>query len=251
MFWVKQLVKPFLLPPGCFIGLILAVGAVGWVRGRRRAGAASVGAGVILWVLSLPMVSGALMAHLESGLSPPVDPEGDVIVVLGGGASPDAPDLTGMGRPSEGAVVRLATAARLYRIRPLPVIVSGGAPLHSGATEASLASRFLRELGIPAAEVLEEGRSRDTAENAAFTAEICRYKGWHRLLLVTHGYHMKRAADAFRRQGLSVTPVPVALHPRQVSDRSWTEWLPGDFRELSDALHEVLGRAYHRWTFEG
>jgi uncharacterized SAM-binding protein YcdF (DUF218 family) len=201
-----------------------------------------------MWILSLPTVSDPLMAGLESGLSLPRDPDGDVIVVLCAGALPVAPDLAGIGRPTEGTIVRLATAARLYRIHPAPIIVSGGKPLYPGPSEAELAGRLLTELGLPPSAILEEKRSRDTWENAVHTARICRSRGWTRPLLVTHGYHMKRAESAFRRQGLSVTPVPVSLHPATSPDRIWTDWLPGDFRELSDGLHEVMGRLFYRWA---
>ena len=249
MFWVKQLIKPFAVPPGCFVFLLLILGAVLWIRRQRRLGGVAAALGAAMWILSLPILSGALMVNLESGLSFPENPSGDVIVVLCAGGVPDAPDLDGIGRPTEGTIVRLATAARLYRTHPAPIVLSGGKPLYPGASEAELAARFLEGLGIPTFAIRKEERSRDTWENAMHTARLCRSRGWDRPLLVTHGYHMKRAESAFRKQGFSVTAVPVSLHAAQVTHRSWTEWLPGDFRELSNALHELLGRVYYRWAY--
>jgi len=54
-----------------------------------------------------------------------------------------------------------------------------------------------------------EGRSRTTAENAAFTKALVNPKLGERWLLVTSAAHMPRAVGCFRRVGFPVEAYPV------------------------------------------
>jgi len=56
-----------------------------------------------------------------------------------------------------------------------------------------------------------EDKSRDTFENARFSAEILRSANISRILLVTHAAHMPRSQNLFAREGLTVTPAPTGF----------------------------------------
>ena len=60
--------------------------------------------------------------------------------------------------------------------------------------------------------IYTDEKSRNTAENAAFSKAICEANGWHRPIVVTSAFHMERAAYLFRREGLDVTPYPCDYH---------------------------------------
>lgn len=66
----------------------------------------------------------------------------------------------------------------------------------------------MRELatgaGVPEAALLGEGRSRNTAENAANSARLLRDMELRRVVLVSHRTHLPRARLLFRLAGLTV-----------------------------------------------
>ncbi len=49
-------------------------------------------------------------------------------------------------------------------------------------------------MGVPGRDMLLEGASRDTHDNALYTAVVLNGKGVRRILLVTSAFHMRRAA---------------------------------------------------------
>jgi len=61
-------------------------------------------------------------------------------------------------------------------------------------------------MGVVAAVVLLEGRSRNTRENALFTRELLARRGVSQILLVRSAAHMNRAAALFQKVGLDVIP---------------------------------------------
>lgn len=121
-----------------------------------------------------------------------------------------------------GGADRIREAGRLARQYPhLRVLVSG-----SG--EKAYVLRVLGP-GIDPQRVLVESRSRNTHENAVFSAAAVRPKPEERWLLVTSAAHMPRAVGAFRKTALSVEPWPI--YDRKAHDA----------RAYSVARHEWLG----------
>jgi len=64
-----------------------------------------------------------------------------------------------------------------------------------------------REAGVPETAVLLEMESRNTFENAAYTARLLHAIGKPRIVLVSDRAHLPRAARLFRRAGLEVIGV--------------------------------------------
>ena len=87
-------------------------------------------------------------------------------MLLGGGVYGGAPDVRGVGFPSEEMLPRIVTAVRLQRRLGVPVVVSGGKVFDHSFAEAPVIGRVLADLGVPPGKVVLEGRSRDTSENA-------------------------------------------------------------------------------------
>jgi uncharacterized SAM-binding protein YcdF (DUF218 family) len=52
----------------------------------------------------------------------------------------------------------------------------------------------------------KEQNSRNTAENALYTKEILSQENITHIILVTHAFHMHRAVEQFKQQGLQVMP---------------------------------------------
>ena len=130
-------------------------------------------------------------------------PQGDAIVVLGGDvAIPNSPRVTSQLNGN-----RLIHAYRLYRAGKAPVIlISGGNvfPQEGLDPEAVYSRRLLEEFGGPSDAILLESDSRNTHENAVRTRKILGAIGIDQILLVTSGFHMKRAVLTFEKSGFDV-----------------------------------------------
>jgi uncharacterized SAM-binding protein YcdF (DUF218 family) len=91
----------------------------------------------------------------------------------------------------------------------------------------------------------KEERSKDTWENAAFSAAMLRNAGIHSVYLVTHAWHMRRAIIAFRAAGLTVTAAPVAMdEPPHFGFHSLVP-LVSSWQTSFYALHEWVGTAWY------
>lgn len=236
---VKFLLKALVLPPTGPLLLVLA----GLALGKRgpRAGRALAFAGVAsLLLLSVPFVASSLTRSL--GTWAPFDPEraasAQAIVILGGGVRRNAADYGG---DTLGALTqeRVRYGARVARLTGLPVLVTGGAP-EEGATEASVMREALeREYGVRVR--WAEAESRDTHENAVLSAKILAAEGIRQVVLVAHGFDMKRATAEFAAAGIETIPAPTGI--RTDAPATWRDFVPGmaGLQQSYYALYEILG----------
>lgn len=211
--------------PPALSAVLLGLAALLLIR-YRRAGIAVVAAALgwsALW--SLPVASDWLRQQLEKRY-PVVDtaqlPRADAVVVLGGGsryAWLDTPNP----RPQALESSRLAAAARAWQAGRAPrVVLSGGG--EDFGSEARTMAKAIAYLGVPASALVLEERSRNTRDNARYTAELTQRLGLKRVLLVTSSVHMPRAYAEFRRAGVDAYAAPV---PERSARRSgWRRWLP-------------------------
>ncbi len=249
MFIVKKIVAPFLLPPGIFV-VLLILSAV-WFLFKKdfRAAMVNLLIGLFMWALSISPVSDVLLGGLEFGFEIPGNPQGDVVVVLGGGVYETAPDLSGLGAPSAAFLERIVTAARLQKRLQIPIIVSGGKTSEQSTPEAPIGKRILVDLGVSPDDIITEEKSRDTFENAIQVAVICRKFGFKSPILVTSASHMYRSVMSFEKAGLGVLPFPAGFRSWQGKQYAWTDYLPGPFENLTTALKEYLGFLFYKLTY--
>ena len=169
------------------------------------------------------------------------------IVVLGGGRESYAPEYGGPSL-SDASMQRLRYGLWLSRETALPVAFSGGAghAQTSGPAEAQVAATLAaRDFNRPLKWV-EDG-SRDTREHAARTVALLQAAGVQRIVLVTHGWHLRRAMRAFeqaaaaRGGGLIVMAAPMGLARSDLTPA--LRWLPSSagFKATRQALHEYAG----------
>lgn len=96
---------------------------------------------------------------------------------------------------------RVAAAAELWRAGAGRIVAcSGGVTGRARRAEAAVMAEALRARGV--AEVLVEGASRTTADNARFTAALLAPLGARSAWIVTQPFHGRRAARLFRAAGL-------------------------------------------------
>lgn len=246
MFYLKKLLTALVMPPFGLLLLVLA-GILLSRRHPRTGRGLAIGALAALFALCFDPVADALLHSLETQpvISAANLKEAQAIVVLGGGMYPEAPEYGGdaIGRWS---LERVRYGARLQKLTGLPMLVSGGSPF--GGTPEAHTMRVVVEEDLHGSVKWAEDASRDTAENAAFSAKLLKADGVTRIALVTHAWHLKRATGWFEREGLQVFPAPTAF----------TTSLPFGFdtllpsaealRKSSFALKEWLGIFVARLT---
>lgn len=222
---------------------LFAAGAFGLCVGRIRIGGAFCVLGVgWLGLCATPVFAEWLVAGLEADYPPhraAAYSLADAIVVLGGGGLPhfesDAPDESGKVRGT-----RTGFGLALFRANRAPLIILSG-----GDGEAEAMARLLHQHGIPASSLIDEGLSRNTYENALYSAALLRRNRLQRILLVTSPIHMRRAAACFNRQGLIVIPAPAPT--RQISFAR--SWLPQSaaLKLSGSCLREIIALWIYKW----
>ncbi|MCM2287715.1 MAG: YdcF family protein [Sulfuritalea sp.] len=246
MFLLKKILAALILPPA---GPILLALFGLWLAGRqsrrwRHAGFALASLSLLgLLLLSLPLVSNALMAPLES--NPPITAAQlqrvQAIVILGGHTYHAAPEYGG-DTVGGTTLERLRYGARLARQSGLPLLVTGGAPFGGRPEAETMREALEQDFGVKVRWV--EAASGDTAENAGLSAPLLKAAGVTRIALVSHGWHLPRAVSLFEKQGFVVTPAPTAF---STGSPSWVENLrPGGLTRSRLALNEYLGQLFNR-----
>jgi len=87
------------------------------------------------------------------------------------------------------------------------IIVSGGSGrlIDTGFREADELASFLMMSGVPTEDIIIENRSRNTHDSALEVAALLQKTiGPARLLLITSGYHLRRASGCFKKVGVPV-----------------------------------------------
>lgn len=251
----KPLLGTLVLPPGPLLLLVLW-GA--WLIGRRRAGGwplvlLSLGC---LWAMCTSLVGDGLTQWLTR---PPQALDSTqiarlnraphtAIVVLGAGQRRFAREY-GSADLKPMTMDRLRYGVWLARQTNLPLAYSGGLGHSSlpGPTEAEIAKRVLeRDFGTRLR--WAENKSRDTNENAIFTVALLRDEGIEQIVLVTHGFHQRRALAGFQRAidkaGMRIAVVPAPMGLNASGPIGFGDFLPTaeGFVATRLALHEWLGR---------
>ncbi|WP_144350993.1 YdcF family protein [Sporomusa termitida] len=245
---IKFLYITFLLPPGLFIA-ILTMLCLGLYRRRQQGAGALAVIAVLLYLISIPLVGDWLMRSLESRYQPPPRISGDVIVMLGGGATADTPNVHGQGHLTGFAANRLLTAAQLHYITGAPVIISGGQVFANTGKEAEIARHILLGLGIAADKIIVEGQSLNTADNAKYTTMILAAEGFTSPILVTSAFHMKRSVAHFAKYQVAVVPYPTDYQTNTKFIFEWHQlWPRADaFYNSQLAVKEYLGLMAVNW----
>jgi uncharacterized SAM-binding protein YcdF (DUF218 family) len=234
---IKGLLSALLLPPLPLIVLVI-FGAVMLRKKRLALGWLCVVGGSLMWWASCTTLLGsaliqallkpvpALTSLAVADLKTVAADQKTAIVVLGAGREVFAPEY-GVSNLTPLSMERLRYGVWLSRATGLPVAFTGGVAYGAkdGASEAEIAARiaasdFNRPLKWT------ESNSRDTSENAQYTVTLLRAAGIERIVLVTHGFHMRRATTAFERVAArSGAPMAILSAPMGMSQRSGG-WLP-------------------------
>ncbi|MEM7143763.1 MAG: YdcF family protein [Verrucomicrobiota bacterium] len=243
------ILKPFLWVVFCFLGAALARSE----KWRRRFFVTGL---VLLLVFSNPFLlrrAYLWWEHPATEIAAIEEPY-DVAIVLGGFSDPMKEPRDRLHVGGDGG--RLLNALELYRegkVKRLVIAGGSAAVLGEKVGEAVPAGRFLRRMGIPEEDVMMDNGSRNTRENALASAKLLEEMGGEEgaagVLLVTSGFHMRRALGCFEKAG--VEAAPFATDHRADREGSWIpgEWLipsAGVMMEWSRLLKEWVGTVVYR-----
>ncbi len=159
----------------------------------------------------------------------------DAIVVLGCALQADD-------TPGPSLTERTRHAVALWQAGRAPMLLFSGHDSQFQPSQAQAAAHLAHRLGVPRAAMLTEDASRDTWENAEFSAAILQQHGMHRIVLVSDPSHLWRASQHFRHFGLEVAVSGAsACDALGVSLRAWKAC-----REVLSVLRDVVFLRY--WT---
>lgn len=240
-FLFKKIISALILPPTslillAFIGLRLS-------RKHPKTGRtlATLSLATLL-ILSLPVTGNALLQSLET--EPPISAaqlkEVQAIVILGGGKNNAAPEFSAQDTVNRWTLQRLRYGAFLQEQTGKPILVTGGGLFGERPEADAMAETLQRD--FHAKTIWVEDQSKDTAENAAFSANILKKRGIQRIALISQAWHLPRAIKLFEQQGFTVYSAPTGY--THEDNEPIIRWLPkaSALDKSAIALKEYLGR---------
>ena len=242
-------------PPGGLILLMLA--GFFMLQRHTRIGKRLIVTGIaLLYLTSMPLLVNFLVSEMETPTTITKEdfstPRAQAIVVLGSGRREYAPEFHLIDRKGDTlSAFELEFsryAAWLARRTRLPILVSGGLADDDGPAEAVMMKDVLvQEFNQPVKWM--ETKSRNTYENAKFSAEKLLKDKIVRIYLVTDALSMKRAKWAFQQQGLEVIPAPTVFVGRPVLKLK--NLLPSSraLTAFSYLFHEWVGNLWYHLRY--
>ena len=245
MFFLASKILWILVSP---VNLALLGALVGAWLARRRPfwgrALSTLGLGFLLVAGFLPLGM-AMIRPLENRFPvPPSDaPAPYGIIILGGAIEDDVGAARGQVVLADGAS-RLTEAAMLARRFPKArIIYTGGSPsvLNPESDEANQARALLLGLGLEPERLAIEKLSRNTDENARFTADMVKPTPGQTWWLVTSAFHMPRSMGLFRKAGFDVVAYPVDYRSQNNLR---------DFKPIHDPVEglKLFNLAIHEWV---
>lgn len=127
----------------------------------------------------------------------------DAIVVFGAGVNRD-------GSPSLALFDRTRSGCLLYQQGYGKWLVLSGGPGAGQVSEPQAMKRIALGMRVPAEVIITDERGENTQATVSNAARLARERGWSRLLMVSHNYHLSRISMLCRRAGLAAYTVPAA-----------------------------------------
>ena len=213
LFFIASKLFWTLAQPSSVFLLLLALGVIQLWRGRYRSAKWLSSAALLGYcaVMFTP-VAHLVLTPLETRfpVNPSVTAPGGIIV-LGGSERAEQSTFWDQTLVNEGGERYLQAIALAHTYPAAKVMFSGGSgSLREGLPSESLtAERIFLQSGIAAERILLEGRSRNTAENVAFSLDLLGGAPEAPWILVTSAFHMPRAVGVFCAAGWdNIVPYP-------------------------------------------
>jgi uncharacterized SAM-binding protein YcdF (DUF218 family) len=240
-------ILPLIFSPLFFI---LSIIIFGIIIGSKKTSFAGV---AILVICSMPIVSGKMIAYLESDYElnrPSEISTADAIVVLSGMIktikTKDSLDYEW----SE-AVDRFFAGIDLFKLNKAPTLIftRGKVPWSIGLPEGEFLREEAIKLGIPKKDILLTENVENTDQEAKAIKKLLSLDD-PKVILVTSAFHMPRAQLVFEAAGISVIPFPVdfLIGTGKITLMSFIP-SASSFAETSFFVREMIGRTYYNLKY--
>ncbi len=117
------------------------------------------------------------------------------------------------------------------------LLLTGGQGSDEDRSEASAMAELATGFGVPREKLILEDKSRNTRENALFSARICHERGWQKVIIVSDTFHLWRARRNFQHENLTVYTSPAL---QSDPSRHWYECTPMVLREEAAILRDMM-----------
>lgn len=199
----------FLVMPAGILSILLVYAI--YTKNRTKAKKSVISAFIFFYISTNPFLINELMLWWEVPPTPisVVKPH-DIGIILTGGTTNDdklPKENIFLGISSD----RIGQAIELYKNKKInKILISGGSIDILGKSpknEIEEIAKYLIISGIPRDSIFLEPRAKNTRENALNCSKILQKQFANQsVLLITSGYHLKRATKCFEKAGISVTP---------------------------------------------
>lgn len=171
---------------------------------------------MLRWFIIIPLIVAAFIVFITIYLMPNS--------FIGCGSSPDTSDKC---RKADAVVVvsggdtTARTDAGIHLVKSGwadTLIFSGAAQDTTGPSNAAAMKKHALEAGVSEAAIIVDENALNTQQNAQNTDEIMKRHGFTNVILVTSGYHQRRASLEFQKSAHEVT---VRNYP-VVNDKDWS-----------------------------
>lgn len=210
-----------------------------------------------LLVLSLPSISQTLIASLETSKALPFtsirqlatnDTNNSAIVVLSAGRKSKPAEYTQIDTVNASSLERIKYAVWLHEKTQIPVLVSGGSLSNEATAESVLMNQVMMS-NFDVAPKWIESRSKNTQEQAYYTSEILKANDINEVILITHAWHMNRAAYAFRHNKIKIVEAPISFLSHQENNQQLLIPNVVAFQQSCFAIKELISNALYKFLY--
>ena len=201
---------------------------------------------LLLWIISMPVVSAFLASYLES---PYADynhntvADVEVVTVLSGGI------LRGptheLDKPCASTMARVIRGARAFKESDASLLIMQGYSSTVGERMTIFMKELAIDMGIEEELIIREPYSRNTFEHPIELIEIINETD--KIAVVTSAWHLNRAVREFEQYYDEVIPVPAEFYSYNLSG-GMRDWLPqvSALEVSTKVIHELIGMMWYR-----
>ena len=240
-------ILPLIFSPLFFIITLIIFGLILSSKKISFAGVA------ILVIFSMPIVSGKLIAYLESDyelIKPSKVESADAVVVLSGMIK-TIQTKNGLDYEWGEAADRIFAGIDLFKSNKAPVLIltGGKLPWSIGVPEGEYLRDVAIDLGVPKKDILLTENVENTDQEAKAIKKLLLLDN-PKIILVTSAFHMPRAQLVFEAAGVNVIPSPVDFIVG-AGKLTFMSFIPsaGSFASTSFFVREMIGRIYYNLKY--